>query len=82
MQRNMKLVKFRESADMSQKEIAEHLEISLSFYIKVECGLRNPSFNFVSKFKEKFPSANINDIFFNNKLHDECIGVSNSTAGN
>lgn len=69
---NENLVQFRESLGKSQREMAEILEVSLSFYIKIEHGLRNSSFNFVSKFKEKFPDADIKDIFFNNKLHVEC----------
>ena len=70
--KNDALVKFRESVDKSPEEMAVMLGVSLSFYTKVERVERNPSYNFVKKFKEKFPKANIDKIFFNHKLHVGC----------
>ncbi len=78
MAKNKELISFRDSIKESQEGMASNLGVSLSFYIKVEHGLRNPSFNFVTKFKRKFPNANINKIFFNNQLHIEC---DNKSAG-
>ena len=72
--KNTMLINFRDSLKKSQEEMAQMLNVSLSFYIKIEHGLRNPSFNFVSKFKGRFPSANIEDIFFNKEPHAECRG--------
>lgn len=69
---NRNLVSFREKNGKSQKEMAEMLGISLSFYIKIEHGLRNPSYNFINKFKEVFPEANVDEIFFSTQLHVTC----------
>lgn len=59
----VKLKKFRKSIKKSQLEMAEILEITLSFYIKLELGLRNPSLKTIKKFKNEFPTANVDEIF-------------------
>ncbi len=66
------LVNFRNIEGLSQKELADKLGVTLSFYSKIEIGLRNPSFNFIMKFKSNFPTADINKIFFENKQHEMC----------
>lgn len=43
--------------------MANLLEITLSFYSKIELGLKNPSLNTIKKFKETFPEANVEEIF-------------------
>lgn len=58
------LVDFRNIKKLKQKEMADKIGISLSFYSKVELGEKNPSYNFISKFKTAFPDANIDRIFF------------------
>ncbi len=57
------LKKFRHSLKKSQTEMANLLEITLSFYSKIELGLKNPSLNTIKKFKETFPEANVEEIF-------------------
>lgn len=59
----VKLKKFRLKQKMTQLEMAETLEITLSFYGKIELGLKNPSLDTLKKFKNTFPNANIEDIF-------------------
>jgi len=59
------LSEFRTKNSYTQKVMAEKLNTTLSFYSKIECGDRNPSYNFLSKFKETFPKEKIDDIFFN-----------------
>lgn len=54
---------FRISLNKSQNEMAELLNITLSFYSKLELGLKNPSLNTIKKFKEVFPTANVDSIF-------------------
>ena len=81
MAENKALISFRNSIGKSQKEMAEILNVSLSFYIKIEHGLRNPSYNFVSKFKSNFPKANVDEIFFGRKLHEECGNKPTGTTG-
>lgn len=54
---------FRLSIDKSQLEMAKILDITLSFYSKLELGLKNPSLKTIKKFKEEFPTANVDKIF-------------------
>ena len=62
------LIKFRYEQNKSIVEFAKILGISHSLYYKIEIGERNPSYNFLCKFKDAYPNANIDNIFFNNKL--------------
>lgn len=57
------LKNFRLSLKKSQNEMAEILDITLSFYSKMELGLKNPSLKTIKKFKEAFPTANVDNIF-------------------
>ena len=59
------LVDFRNIKGLKQKEMADKLDITLSYYSKIEIGLRSPSYNFIKKFKKIFPEANVDTIFFN-----------------
>ena len=54
---------FRVSVKKSQNEMANLLDITLSFYSKLELGLKNPSLKTIKKFKEVFPNANVDNIF-------------------
>lgn len=54
---------FRISLHKSQNEMAKTLDITLSFYSKLELGLKNPSLRTIKKFKETFPTANVDKIF-------------------
>lgn len=58
------LVDFRNSKKLTQKEMAEKVGTTLSYYSKIELGLRNPSYNFMEKFKTKFVDACVDEIFF------------------
>lgn len=66
--RNNKLIEFRKSLNKTIEEMAVIIEISASYYRKIEAGLRNPSFNFIQKFKSKF-DVNADEIFFEDKSH-------------
>jgi len=70
--KNQKLVDFRESQNMSPLEMAEELLVSFSYYDKIEREQRNSSFNFIRKFKQRFPEADINYIFFDKEKHEAC----------
>ena len=63
MKSNFALTEFRNNLGLTQVEMAEKIGISLSFYSKLEVGKRNPSFNFMTKFKNAFPNVDIH-IFF------------------
>lgn len=58
------LSNFRNKKELTQKEMAEKLGVSVSFYSKIEQGRKNTSFNFIKKFKEVFPDADIDKLFF------------------
>ena len=60
------LVDFRNLKQLTQREMAKKLNISPSMYSKLELGLRNPSYEFIVKFKRVFNDASIEQIFFNN----------------
>lgn len=64
---NKNLVDFRKSKNKTIGEMSEVLDVSTSFYSKVEMGIRNPSYNFICKFLKIYPEANINQIFFDLK---------------
>lgn len=61
-----KLINYRNNLGLSQREIADILGITYSFYSKIETGERRPSYNFLKKFKNKFKNADIDEIFFTN----------------
>ena len=57
------LKEFRKSQNITRKEMAEKMGVSLSFYEKVEDGDRSLSGNFIRRLKEAFPLVDLN-IFF------------------
>ncbi len=63
MKAGIALFEFRDNIGLTQLEMANKIGISLSYYSKLETGVRNPSFNFMTKFKSIFPHAEV-DIFF------------------
>lgn len=63
---NNTLVNFRNNLGLTQQEMARFIGTTLSYYSKIELGIRNPSYNFLVKFKEKFSDIEIDEIFFNN----------------
>ena len=62
-----KLKQFRVNCGFKQNQMAQEIGISASYYYKVESGYQNPSYEFLKKFKERFPDASIDHVFFNNK---------------
>ena len=64
------LVDFRNSKKLTQKEMAEKAGTTLSYYSKIELGLRNPSYNFMEKFKANFGHECIYEIFLEKITHN------------
>lgn len=58
------LINFRKNNNLTQREMANILDITYSFYCKIERGVRKPSYNFLVKFKKSFSTASIDSIFF------------------
>lgn len=58
-----KLQEFRQSKKLTQEQMANQLNITVSHYKALEYGQRNPSFELMKKIKEVFPKANIDKIF-------------------
>lgn len=54
---------FRRKKGLSQREMAEIWGVTLSFYSKIEYGLKAPSLQKIKEFKENFKDANIDKIF-------------------
>ncbi len=51
----------RKKYHYTMKEMAEQLKISLSYYQKVEYGIRKASRNLLVKLKTRFPEVDINE---------------------
>jgi len=66
------LAEFRKEQNLTMDQMAERLDISKSMYEKVEYGERNPSGRLMRNLKKAFPDADIDRIFFDEKLHDMC----------
>lgn len=60
--KNIYLASFRQENNLTMDEMSEKIGISKSFYEKIESGKRQPSYNFIMKFKEVFPYADVNCI--------------------
>ncbi len=63
----LKLKEIRESNKLTQKAMAEKLEVSDSYYQQIEGGFKQPSYNFIRKFKECFPNVS-SEIFFEQNI--------------
>lgn len=60
-----KLKEFRVSKSLNQLELSQILEVSKSYYSKVESGYQEPSFNFLKRMKSIFSDdVSIDEIFF------------------
>lgn len=60
----MFLKEFRKKNELSQKEMARRIKVSVSYYSKIESGYQNPSYDFMMKLKTRFPDVNIDEVFF------------------
>ncbi len=58
-----KLTEIRNKMNLTPKEMANLLGVSLSYYYKIEESSRNPSYNFLMRCKSKL-SINVDEIFF------------------
>lgn len=58
------LIEFRRTLGLSKAGMALMLNISLSYYEKIESGKRQPSYNFIKRFSIQFPYMDITTIFF------------------
>ena len=58
------LKEFRNSKKLNQKEMAKEIDVSASYYCKIENNYQNPSFDFLVKLKKRFPDVNIDEMFF------------------
>lgn len=61
--KRVKLQKFRQSKNLTQEQMANELNITVSHYKAIEYGQRNPSFELMERIKNIFPKANIDKIF-------------------
>lgn len=61
------LQKFRTDNKLTQERMAGELNVTVSHYKAIEYGIRNPSFEFLERFKIKFPKASVDKIFLQQK---------------
>ena len=66
------LSEFRKSKNMTMQEIANEIGVSKSYYEKIEYDVRQPSYNFIIKFVNKFPDVDADKIFFTKKTQEMC----------
>lgn len=60
---------FRVRKNLTQAQLANKLNVSLSYYIKVEQGLAKAGRGFIEKFIKAFPEES-SDMFFGGDIHD------------
>ena len=65
------LKNFRKIHGYSKKQMANILQISNSLYEKIEYDVRPPSRNFLSRFKTKFPTFDMNKFFISDSRADD-----------
>lgn len=70
--KNQNLISFRKDKQLSVSAMADKVGISSSYYEKIEYGDRNQSYRFLSKFKQAFPEADTDYIFFIKQSHALC----------
>ena len=74
---------FRKAIGMTQEAMAKELEISKSFYEKIESGERKPGRELIEKIKKKYPLLDVN-IFLNLNHTERGVNIdkshSNSTS--
>lgn len=58
-----KLQEFRQKNQLTQEQMANRLNVTVSHYKAIEYGQRNPSFELMERIKDVFPKANIDKIF-------------------
>jgi putative transcriptional regulator len=75
-----KLTEFRINLNESTSGMAAIIGVSKSYYEKIEYEDRNPSYNFITKFKKAFPGADVDSIFFDKQSHVECDTTQQPTG--
>lgn len=78
MKKENKLKHIRIKEGLSQKEIAELLNIHKNYYSMIETGNRMPSFKLAKKIADLF-NTTIDDIFFN-QTNNKTLDENNKTA--
>lgn len=76
-----KLIEFRINLNKSTTEMAAIIGVSKSYYEKIEYEDRNPSYNFITKFKAAFPNADVDSIFFDDQPHVQCGNTNHPPGG-
>ena len=57
---NEDLIEFRENEGFTPERMSIEIGVSPSYYYKIEQGTRNPSYNFLTKIKNRFPEIDLN----------------------
>ncbi len=82
MAHRQELIAFREALNLTQQEVASKLNISRSFYCRIEGGLRNPKPMLLKKFASVFGLTleHTYDLFFsqNSTKMERVAGIESS----
>ncbi|MDD4334797.1 MAG: helix-turn-helix domain-containing protein [Desulfotomaculaceae bacterium] len=73
------LIQKRKGAGFTQESIAIRLNISLSFYRKIEQGSRNPGLELAQNIA-KLLRTTVEEIFFESSGHVECPAATGTTG--
>ena len=65
------LATFRKQNHLTLRQMAEKLETSQSLYNKIEYMERKPQYDFVAKFAQEFPEADIRSIFYAHVVYEK-----------
>ena len=68
-----KLIQIRINKDLLQKDVAEAVDVTASYYGMIEQGKRNPNLEVAKKIADFFDTT-VDDIFFENKNDNRLFG--------
>lgn len=58
--KNQKLIDFRKTKKLTQRQMSELLNVTKSTYEKLEYGIRNPSIDLLQRFSDIFDDFDVN----------------------
>lgn len=77
-QPRQKLINLRKKLNLKQKDVANSIGITASYYGMIEIGVRNPSLDLAKKIAEFF-GENMENIFFTSADNDTLSNSQNNT---
>ncbi|WFD08749.1 helix-turn-helix transcriptional regulator [Tepidibacter hydrothermalis] len=75
----IKLKELRKKSGLKVAQISCQLNISSSFYYKIERGIRNPNINLAKKISDLFNEP-VEELFFNNEMDESSNRKANKAS--